>query len=194
MATSNSKSDSGARDTNRTATTRTDSNRGTGASTTDAEAPVPTTPDDMLGVVAPADVDKRDEMSDADLRAEAKRRDLPTDGGRIELLARLRSADVAEQRKKAIKGNPFLGDRGRIDVDATLTAADRVRTLVQEVERRIDEEVTQHLLGLETLVDDPNSGAVVAGSRRMRAHIDDVRRALRALSAAAASLGQDAVV
>lgn len=136
---------------------------------------------------------KYDDLNVDDLRSEAKRRELSASGTKAELVARLETADAEQAAAQAAKANPLLAGDRTVDVDAALAFADDVRTLAGEMGERLTVEVSGPLAEMEGSVADPNAGRLLAASRRLRGHVDDVQRALRALSAAAGTLGQDAV-
>lgn len=136
---------------------------------------------------------KYDELTADKLREQAGKRDLSTSGTKPELVARLEAADAEQATDKKAKANPMLADDRTVAVDDALAFAAGVRELAADIEKRLTVEVVDPLTDFETTVSDPRSGALVGSSRRLRGHVDDVLRDLRALSAAAGALGQDAV-
>jgi hypothetical protein len=102
------------------------------------------------------------------------------------------STETATERKS--QADRMLKRNKAVDGDKTLEFAAGVRALAEELEERLATEITGPLAGMEAEVNDPQSGRLVASSQRLRAHVVDVQRELRALSAAAGALGQDAIV
>ena len=99
--------------------------------------------------------------------------------------------DTQGEAPKKARGNPMLGRGHHIDADGVLAFGADVRTLVEEVEARLDAEVVRPLSDMEASVCDPQSPPLVESSRQMRGHVDGVLKALRVLSAAAGKLGQN---
>lgn len=134
---------------------------------------------------------KYDDLKADELREQAGRRDLSTSGTKPELIARLEQADVDQAAAKEAKSNPLLAEDRTVDVDATLSYTDRVRALADEIGDRLTKEVVEPLTAFEANVSDIRSDVLVASARRVRGHIDDLRRDLRALAASAGLMGQD---
>jgi hypothetical protein len=101
------------------------------------------------------------------------------------------TGDAEQEAEETAKANPLLAEDATVDVDGALAFAADVRALVDELGERLVADVVKPLSEFEqTATAAP--AALVASSRRLRGHVDDLQRDLRALSAAAAALGQDA--
>jgi hypothetical protein len=131
-----------------------------------------------------------DEKTADDLRAEAKKRDLPVSGTKQEIAARLEADDKARSEKAG--RHPMLAGDNTVDTDALLAFTGEVRDLADELVDRLHAEVVDKLQGMEQDINDPRSGVVLASARRLLGAVDDVKRDLKALHAVAAMLGQDA--
>lgn len=136
---------------------------------------------------------KYDDLKADDLREQADKRNLPTSGTKAELIARLEQADADQAAAKEAKSNPLLAEDRTVNVDETLAFTDRVRALADEIGEQLTAEVVEPLAGFEANVSDARSDVLVASARRVRGHVDDLLRDLRALSAAAGAMGQDAL-
>lgn len=134
---------------------------------------------------------KYDDLNADKLREQAGKRNLPTSGTKAELVARLEQADADKVTAKEAKSNPLLADDRTVDVDSTLAYTDRVRALADEIGDRLAKEVVEPLTAFEANVSDVRSDVLVASARRVRGHIDDLQRDLRALAASAGLMGQD---
>ncbi|MFG1659068.1 SAP domain-containing protein [Micromonospora chersina] len=139
-----------------------------------------------------------DNLTADQLREQAEKRDLPKSGTKPELIARLEAADrdqataPAEEPTQEAKANPLLADDGTVSVDDALAFTDQVRALAEEISDRLTAEVVEPLTGFETNVSaEGRSEVLTAASRRVRGHVDDLMRDLRALSASAGLMGQD---
>lgn len=136
---------------------------------------------------------KYDDLTADKLREQAEKRDLPTSGTKPELVARLEAADTDKATAEKAKANPLLADDRSVNVDETLAFADRVRALADEIGDKLRTDVVEPLTEFEATVVDPRSGALMASARRVRGHVDDLQRDLRALASAAGAMGQDAL-
>lgn len=136
---------------------------------------------------------KYDDMSADKLQDLAKKRGLPTSGTKPELAARLEAADAEKATAEKARRHPMLADDRSIDVDEALAFAGRVRDLAEELTERLQAEVVDPLTGMENTIDDPHSGVVLASSRRLLGAVDDVKRELQWMQAAAGTLAQDTV-
>lgn len=104
-----------------------------------------------------------------------------------------KTVDVEKPAVKTARANPLLADDRTISVGGALVFATGVRGLAEEMAARLSAEVSGPLAEMEGAVADPNAGRLLASSRRLRSHVEDVQRDLRALSAAAGTMAQDTV-
>lgn len=127
-----------------------------------------------------------------ELREEAKERDLPVSGNKPELVDRLEADDAAAATEEKADANPMVADDGTLDAEALFTYTSDVRALVDDIRARLDAEADRPLAEAAGLVaEDPRAAALTGASRRIRAHLDDVHRALGGLVAAVTGLPRD---
>lgn len=101
---------------------------------------------------------------------------------------------AAEQDKDRVanaQAASLIDNDRKVNRDGVYEFATSIRALTDDIEARLMDEVDSPLGDAQTMVDDPNSGVLVAGAHRLRAQVENVRRELRTLNSAAASLGQD---
>ena len=157
----------------------------------------------------------------AELRDELRVRDLPISGTKDELIERLTDADAAdadeaadaaaddeaeaeevetrsdteieadEQAAAAVAEADLVTDEGEVKTDSVAVLTDNARTAVAEFVDWLDG-LAVVLTDLEARNADPASGALIAASAKVRAHMDDVQRHLGPLSAACQALANEA--
>lgn len=119
-----------------------------------------------------------------ELRDLARERDLPVSGTKQELVDRLEAADTAAATEEKADATPVAA-AGTLDAEALFTYSSDVRALVDDIRARLEKEAGQ------PLADAVETAALAAANQRIRAHLDDVYRALGGLAAAVTGLPRD---